>query len=401
MSLQQEEVETETEVTFCSRVADDPAHDKLPTTDDPAHDKLPTTDDPAHDKLPTTDDPAHDKLPIKNDPANDQLPIRNDPAHDQLPNRNDPARDQLPTTKDPAHDQLTTTEDLTHDSQPTDTFLYHFTGCTTVYLNVRNGPRLLAHNEDGDSLIKDLGYVVVATLNGMSPPYGNVRDSESRESFTAFCYPGLLAGNAYGFNLHGLCTAGNFQLAKCVEKDKIPQRFACRALLSAASVEQAVDILRTGCGIGMASGYSYNLAVSTKDGDNTMYSVEVAPAEGEARNLVSVHTVEPGEVGSASSYNHYNIYEHLSVPEWPLSPSSHHRKARAVEMAAPRTKQDVLAVLGDTKDPEYPIFRSGTGKDKGYTLSTAVFDLQEGVLEVYIGNPTVVTEPALQFYLPG
>ncbi|XP_019624202.1 PREDICTED: uncharacterized protein LOC109469887 [Branchiostoma belcheri] len=215
-------------------------------------------------------------------------------------------------------------------------------GCTTVYLNVRNGPRILAHNEDGDSLIKALGYVVVASIEPYELPSGEV---VPEESFTAYCYPGLLAGNAYGFNLHGLCTAGNFQLAKCVEKDKIPQRFACRALLSAASVEKAVDILRTGSGVGLATGYSYNLAVSTKDGDNAMYSVEVAPAEGEARNLVSVHAVEPGEVGSASSYNHYNMYEHLDTPSW-RDLSSEHRKARAGAVGPLSSKEDVLKFMG-------------------------------------------------------
>eukprot|EP00058_Branchiostoma_floridae_P018824 XP_002604313.1 hypothetical protein BRAFLDRAFT_125264 [Branchiostoma floridae] len=91
-------------------------------------------------------------------------------------------------------------------------------GCTTVFLNVQNGPRVMVHNEDGDSLVKDLGYVVVANIDPYELPNGDIIPAES---FTAFCYPGLLAGNAYSFNLHGLCSSGNFQMAKCVEREKI------------------------------------------------------------------------------------------------------------------------------------------------------------------------------------
>ncbi|CAH1233461.1 Hypp749 [Branchiostoma lanceolatum] len=267
-------------------------------------------------------------------------------------------------------------------------------GCTTVFLNAKNGPRILAHNEDGDSLIKDLGYVVVASIDPYELPNGEVIPAEG---FTAFCYPGLLAGNAYGFNQHGLCSTGNFQLAKCVERDKIPQRFLCRALLSAATVEQAVDMLRTDR-VGMASGYSYNV-VSTKDRTNNMYSIEVAPAEGEARNMVSVHVIEPGDGQTDGRYNHYNLYDHLDTPHW-RDPSSDHRKDRAAVVGPLSTKEDVLKFMGDTEDPEYPVYRSQTGNDVFMTTTTGVFDLEAGVLEVFTGNPAKGEEPDVIFVLP-
>ncbi|XP_078619724.1 beta-alanyl-dopamine/carcinine hydrolase-like [Branchiostoma floridae x Branchiostoma japonicum] len=267
-------------------------------------------------------------------------------------------------------------------------------GCTTVFLNVQNGPRVMVHNEDGDSLVKDLGYVVVANIDPYELPNGDIIPAES---FTAFCYPGLLAGNAYSFNLHGLCSSGNFQMAKCVEREKIPQRFLCRALLSATSVEQAVGILRTE-GVAMASGYSYNL-VSTKDRTSNMYSVEVAPAEGVAGNMVSVRAIEPGDGQTDGRYNHYNLYDHLDTPHW-RDLSSEHRKARAAVMEPLSTKQDVLKFMGDTEDPEYPVYRSQTRNDVFMTTSTGVFDLEAGVLEVYTDNPSKRKEPDVIFLLP-
>ncbi|XP_035685681.1 uncharacterized protein LOC118422270 [Branchiostoma floridae] len=266
-------------------------------------------------------------------------------------------------------------------------------GCTTVFLNYRDGPRVLAHNEDGPA--GEQGCLVVAHVEPYRLPGGKTLPEEN---FVSYCYTGILPGVAYSFNSHGLCVTCNTLVSKEAEEDKIGVSFACRAVLSATSVEEAVAMLK-GDGVGMCIGYSFNMA-STKDSTRRMYSVETAAAVGQATTLVSVHAVEPADGSTEGHYYHYNLYEHLSVPEWPMSPSSHHRKARASEMAAPRNKGDVLAVLGDIKDPEYPIYRYGSGKDKGYTLNTAVFDLQEGVLEVHTANPTTTKGPALQFFLP-
>ncbi|XP_066265992.1 beta-alanyl-dopamine/carcinine hydrolase-like [Branchiostoma lanceolatum] len=268
-------------------------------------------------------------------------------------------------------------------------------GCTTVFLNYRDGPRVLAHNEDGPA--GEQGCIVAAHIEPYRLPGGKILPEEN---FVSYCYTCLLPGVAYSFNSRGLCITCNTLVSKDAEENKIGVSFACRAVLSATSVEEAVAMLK-GDGVGMAIGYSFNM-VSTRDSTRRMYSVETAAAVGQATTLVSVHAVEPVDGSTEGHFYHYNLYEHLSVPEWPLSPSSHHRKARASELVAPRTKEDVLAVLGDTEDPEYPIYRSGTGRDKGYTLNTAVFDLQKGVMEVHTGNPTAdkKLEPALQFILP-
>ena len=54
-------------------------------------------------------------------------------------------------------------------------------------------------------------------------------------------------------------------------------------------------------------------------------------------------------------------------------------------LQAPQSREDILAILGDTKDPKYPIWRSGT--DDIYTLCTAFFDLQAETVEIFFDNP--------------
>ena len=51
----------------------------------------------------------------------------------------------------------------------------------------------------------------------------------------------------------------------------------------------------------------------------------------------------------------------------------------------PETREDILTILGDTKDPKFPIWRSGS--DSIYTLCTAFFDLQKETVEIIFTNP--------------
>ena len=54
-------------------------------------------------------------------------------------------------------------------------------------------------------------------------------------------------------------------------------------------------------------------------------------------------------------------------------------------LQAPQSREDILTILGDTEDPKYPIWRSGT--DDIYTLCTAFFDLQAETVEIFFDNP--------------
>lgn len=58
-------------------------------------------------------------------------------------------------------------------------------------------------------------------------------------------------------------------------------------------------------------------------------------------------------------------------------------------MQAPRSASDIVSILGDVADPDYPIYRRGNSAADSdvITLCTAMIDLDKAVLEVYTGNP--------------
>ena len=60
---------------------------------------------------------------------------------------------------------------------------------------------LMAHNEDNDPYLMNLGYFVHARITDAS---GAVI-----EEFTHYCYPGILCGDAYGFNSNGVVMTQN------------------------------------------------------------------------------------------------------------------------------------------------------------------------------------------------
>lgn len=62
-----------------------------------------------------------------------------------------------------------------------------------------------------------------------------------------------------------------------------------------------------------------------------------------------------------------------------------HEVASGHLVQVPRSRDDILTILGDTKDTAYPIWRSGS--DNEFTLCTAFFDLQKENVEVFFSNP--------------
>ena len=102
---------------------------------------------------------------------------------------------------------------------------------------------------------------------------------------------------------------------------------------------------------------------------------------------------------SGPSYFHANQYRRLAVPQFSDS-SSNHRLAvyetqNFTDASGHRDRYrnastifGARALLGDTTDSNYPVYRTGTSKlDDGVTLTTAVFDPASAMLYVYAGNP--------------
>jgi hypothetical protein len=66
------------------------------------------------------------------------------------------------------------------------------------------------------------------------------------------------------------------------------------------------------------------------------------------------------------------------------------------QLPPPTDSAGVLSILGDTRDPQYPIFRTATPPDSAATIATALFDLgtDKKMFYMYRGNPAYV-EPSL------
>ncbi len=62
-------------------------------------------------------------------------------------------------------------------------------------------------------------------------------------------------------------------------------------------------------------------------------------------------------------------YMHSTDPQYD-DPSSEHRLARVKSLPQPDSAADMLKILGDTGDSEYPIFRTATPPDTTATIAT-------------------------------
>ena len=70
-------------------------------------------------------------------------------------------------------------------------------------------------------------------------------------------------------------------------------------------------------------------------------------------------------------------------------PSPNHSLLNRTLILSNKTSSEVLQVLGDTADQNYPIYMWGTQAENGFTMHTALFDLDVGTLTVMAGNPKV------------
>ena len=76
---------------------------------------------------------------------------------------------------------------------------------------------------------------------------------------------------------------------------------------------------------------------------------------------------------------HANSYNVVNADDVGL-PNSIARDVRAAEMKVPENLDEMIEVLGDTKDPQWPIYNDTT-------LNTVVFDWKTRTLTIFIGNP--------------
>jgi len=64
----------------------------------------------------------------------------------------------------------------------------------------------------------------------------------------------------------------------------------------------------------------------------------------------------------------------------------------------PLTIEDVINLLSNQDDPDYPIYRKGSDKDMFVTVAVGIFNFKKNEWQVYKGRPTT-SDPVATFPL--
>ena len=160
----------------------------------------------------------------------------------------------------------------------------------------------------------------------------------------------------------------------------VGRHFVARSLLEARTLDDAVQRATVA---DQACGFNYNIASTAL---RRIVAVETSP-EGH-----DVHEVK-------GCYVHSNHYIHLKEVAQDITPTSKTRLDRAkaiVSEKTPSTSEDVLALLADRTDKDYPIRAGAVPPEENATLSTALYDLDRKKVRVYPNHPVDDAETFLE-----
>ena len=219
-----------------------------------------------------------------------------------------------------------------------------------------------AHNEDGDTLLKQTAFYVNASV------------AATDWHFT-FRYPASTAGHAFGFNARGLALSMNAVSPRAIDVRGVGVYFLCHASMAQPTHAAVISLLN---GSRSAYGGSLNAA-----GIGSLGGVNIEFGPGVGKTAVALMPSAP----SANATFHMNEYLHLRDVPFKPDASSEHRLTRARWLVAqvPARAANLTSlwrVLGDTGDAAYPLYRTETA-------ATATFELtRHGTLIVHEnGNP--------------
>lgn len=190
------------------------------------------------------------------------------------------------------------------------------------------------HNEDWSSDVLPYVYFVA---------YHKKEGTEMAQT-AGLCYPGMIIGNAITFNDHGLYYTQNAMVPRTSRSDGLAMNFVQRRALDRAdTLRQLEDELRLP---GQALGFNLNVVSiwERKGADLEVYENQ--------SSLVPLDT----------NLSHMNMYKHIEgISKFQdQDPSTLHRQAKVDMLPAPKSVGDVMAILGNTDDDEYPIYRTST-----------------------------------------
>jgi hypothetical protein len=220
------------------------------------------------------------------------------------------------------------------------------------------------HNEDWSEEVRPFMYLLA---------YQALDESKANfHSCGGLVYPGMLPGTAVTFNQHGIMYSQNALSPTIMRVDGLATNFVNRRACEETTLAGVMEVITWP---NQTMGYSLNvMSVREQLGVNIEVWMDRAAVTPAKRNL-----------------SHFNAYKHLDAPQNP-GPSSARRQTRADEMPATLEGEDIISALGDTLDPDYPIYRP-------ITLATALLNGITGDLHIWAGTNPSLSEPLFQWNL--
>ncbi|KWI31046.1 C45 family autoproteolytic acyltransferase/hydolase [Burkholderia stagnalis] len=230
-------------------------------------------------------------------------------------------------------------------------------GCTTLAARGADGACWIAHNEDGDPYLRERCLLVDVRPTG-------------KPGFISFYYPGSLPGHTFAANRAGIAQAINNLRIKAPAVG-VPRMILARAVLDAASLDAAVDVLRTHA---RASGFHHTLGAT---GDARLLSIEA-----------SVARCSVIDVARLSGHANHMVHAGCEAEAQIVTQSSADRQRRVDALAPGIDAIDeaaLLRVLGDRAPEGLPIYRDDPhDPDDENTLATAVFAIRDAGIDMTV-----------------
>lgn len=241
----------------------------------------------------------------------------------------------------------------------------------------------IGHNEDGWNGTYTTGYFVNATVTDAS-------------SYFAFQYPGYLAGNAFGINNYSLALTVNslFPLNVSITNSR-GIYFIARSILDCPDLQCVTNAI-TG---GTQHNHKQNKQTkkNKKEKEKARSSSTPVSTYGASFNvgLRQEKVILNAEISNfeynienCSNYGyHFNNYVRILDVAATDDISSDNRLDRTQELVGSyggiNTQDNIVDILGDTQNSDYPIYRDSKAPDDASTLATGVFDLVQGYFYIY------------------
>jgi len=224
--------------------------------------------------------------------------------------------------------------------------------CTDILIN-NSTEFLIGHNED-IPVKNSAEYAWMADIEISGIP-----------KFSAYIYPGMIAGNAFSWNEHGVVMTINYLNPVYFDPEGASVAFICRHLVEAKSISDLISRIPPR----NAAAVSLNVASIH---ENRMVNIEIHGTEFSVKEII-------GE------YSHVNSFKRIGAKEFTRLRSSEMRQAKLNSF--PVFTGNVKTILGNTEN-EFPIYRTIIGVDLAETSATAIFDLRGKTVEIYVENPS-------------